>query len=107
MYNTDLKNSFSRNYKRSISIDGKIYPSIEEATRSPDVTAAGTVIRRRLKDPEWPTYTEVEYTFFQYSIDGKLFNNYKEIIAASLANNDGTIRRRLRSKNFPNWVKIS
>ena len=71
------------------------------------MTAAGTVIRRRLKDPEWPRYTEVEYTYFQYSIDGKLFNNYKEIIAAGLANNDGTIRRRLRSKNLPNWVKIS
>ena len=83
------------------------------------MTAAGTVIRRRLKDPEWPTYTEVEYTYFQYSSDGKLFNNYKEIIAAGLANNDAgttfrlplkggrTIRRRLRSKNFPNWAKIS
>ena len=99
--------SNQRNSVPAISIDGKIYPSIEEATRSPDVTAAGTVICRRLKDPEWPTYTEVEYTYFQYSIDGKLFNSYKEIIAAGLANNDGTIRRRLRSKNFPNWVKIS
>ena len=107
VYNIDLKSSFTWNYKRSISIDGKIYPTIEEATRSPDVTAAGTVIRRRLKDPEWPTYMEVEYTYFQYSIDGKLFNSYKEIIAAGLANTDGTIRRRLRSKNFPNWVKIS
>lgn len=107
VYNSDLKGSFHKNYKRSIQIDGKIYPSIEEATRSPDVTASGTVIRRRLKDLEWPRYTEVERTYAQYSIDGVLFDSYKEIIAAGLANNDDTIRRRIRNENFPTWIKLS
>ena len=53
VYNTDLNAPFSRNYKRSISIDGKI------------------------------------------------FNNYKEIIAAGLANNDGTPKEATKIKKFP------
>lgn len=109
VYNIDLSASFRRNYKRSISIDGKLYESIEAAAKSSEVGASGTVIRRRLYDDAWPTYKEVGHTYATYSVEGQIFKSYAEIIAKGLANNDGTIRRRIRStkEEWAYWIKIS
>ncbi len=96
MYTTDRAAKFERNFKRSIKIDGVVYPSVEEASR--EIKTAQTVIRRRLVDDKCATWQESEHTTMHYSIDGQLFDTFQDILDAGLASNRKQIRDRLRTK---------
>lgn len=108
VYNIDPKVAFEKNYKRSVSIDGIIYESIDDAVKKSNGVLSGTSIRRRLSDPDYPDYIEIARNSPTYSVQGILYTSYKEIIAAGLAANDGTVRRRLRNKNekWSDWFII-
>ena len=79
MYNIDPKVAFEKNYKRSVSIDGVIYESIDNAVRKSNGVLSGTSIRSRLNDTDYPDYIEIARNSPTYSVNGIVYTSYNEI----------------------------
>ena len=103
LYNTDRAAFFTGNYRREIEIDGKRYKTIAETKKTlPDVPVSETTIRRRLDDPKYPTYKEIQLSFNGYSINGEHFETLNDIVEAGFATNRQTVMRR-RNSTHPKW----
>ena len=98
-----------KNYRsHPITIHGKKYRTYEEAGKEYGVTKE--MIRLRLADPKHPEYKSPKYPKKgpkfpdnKFTVYGKVYNTYREAaeeIGVCLA----TIRYRLTSDNFPDYV---
>nr|YP_009106144.1 putative GIY-YIG homing endonuclease [Paradoxia multiseta]AIT94984.1 putative GIY-YIG homing endonuclease [Paradoxia multiseta] len=105
VYNTDRIATFTHNYRRLIEIDGKVYASVIAAQKG--VGVSETTIQRRLRDSKYPTWRELDRIKSGYTkvcIEGQEFKSIEAVVKAGLANNRGTVTRRLNSSG-PKWRK--
>jgi hypothetical protein len=109
VYNTDRIATFTKNYRRLIEIDNKVYDSI--ATAQKEVGVSETTIRRRLRDPNYSTWKEldrVEHGYRKVSIEGQEFESINAAVEAGLAKDRFTVMRRLKStqNKWKDWVQL-
>jgi hypothetical protein len=109
LYNTDRIATFTKNYRRLIEIDNKVYDSVAAAQK--EVGVSETTIRRRLRDPKYSTWKEldrIEHGYTKVSIEGQKFESINAIVEAGLAKDRFTVMRRLKStrNKWKNWVQL-
>jgi hypothetical protein len=109
VYNTDRIAAFTKNSRRVIEIDNKVYESV--ATAQKEVGVSETTIRRRLRDPKYPTWKDldrVEHGYTKVCIKGQEFESINAVVEAGLANNRHTVMRRLKSTRhkWRDWVQL-
>ena len=109
VYNTNRTATFTHNYRRLIEIDGKVYDSVIAAHK--EVGVSETTIQRRLRDPKYPTWREldrIKHGYTKVCIEGQEFESIEAVVKAGLANNRGTVMRRLNASGpkWRNWVRL-
>lgn len=109
VYNTDRTATFTRNYRRLIEVDNKIYESVALAQK--EVGVSETTVRRRLRDPKYPTWKEldrIEHGYTKVCIKGQEFESINAAVEAGLAKDRFTVMRRLKStKNeWKDWIQL-
>jgi hypothetical protein len=109
VYNTDRIATFTQNYRRLIEIDIKVYDSVAAAQK--EVGVSETTIRRRLRDPKYPTWKEldkVEHGYTKVCIEGQEFESINAVVKPGLAKDRFTVMRRLEStqNRWRNWVQL-
>jgi hypothetical protein len=109
VYNTDRIATFTKNYRRVLEIDNKVYESV--ATAQKEVGVSETTIRRRLRDPKYSTWKEldrVEHGYTKVCIEGQEFESINAVVEAGLAKDRFTVIRRLQSTRhkWKNWVRL-
>nr|YP_009104957.1 putative GIY-YIG homing endonuclease [Watanabea reniformis]AIT93630.1 putative GIY-YIG homing endonuclease [Watanabea reniformis] len=102
LYNINKSTSFTRHYQRKIEIDGKIYSTITEAAKDPNLGISETTIRRRLRDANFVNYKDLKYSSFIYRIRNKLYKTLDEAKKDNVGGNRQTIKRRVDSMD-PKW----
>ena len=107
LYNTDRIATFTKNYRRSIEIDNKVYDSVAAAQKEVDVSE--TTIRRRLRDPKHSTWKEIDkirYGYRKVCIEGQEFESINAVVKAGLCKERFTVMRRLKSTYYK-WVYLT
>ncbi len=109
LYNTDRIATFTRNYRRLIEVDNKVYESIALAQK--EVGVSETTIRRRLRDPKYPTWKEldrIKHGYTKVCIEGQEFESIEAAVEAGLAKNRFIVMRRLKSpiNKWKDWIQL-
>jgi hypothetical protein len=81
------------------------------ATAQKEVGVSETTIRRRLRDPNYSTWKEldrVEHGYRKVSIEGQEFESINAAVEAGLAKDRFTVMRRLKStqNKWKDWVQL-
>jgi len=110
VYNTDRIATFTKNYRRLIEIHNKVYDSVAAAQK--EVGVSETTIRRRLRDPKYPTWKEldkVKHGYTKVCIEGQDFESINAVVEAGLAKDRFTVMRRLKTtqNKWKNWISLS
>ena len=110
LYNTDRIATFTKNYRRSIEIDNKVYDSVAAAQK--EVSVSETTIRRRLRDPKYSTWKEIDkikHGYRKVCIEGQEFESINAVVKAGLCKERFTVMRRLKSTYYKwkDWVYLT
>lgn len=93
-----------------IEIHNKVYDSVAAAQK--EVGVSETTIRRRLRDPKYPTWKEldkVKHGYTKVCIEGQDFESINAVVEAGLAKDRFTVMRRLKTtqNKWKNWISLS
>lgn len=107
VYNTYLSETPKINKRRQIQINEKQYQSIAEAAKK--VLLSETTIQRRLRDPNYPDYKQLETIKYGYTtvcIGTQQFESISQVVSKGLAKDRFQVYRRInsKSKKWTNWA---
>ncbi len=109
LYNIDRSVFFSVKYQRKVEINGKCYKTVAETGKDKTLGAPESTIKRRITSLKFPNYKEIKRFFGGYSIDGKFYAKFDDIVKAGLANDRQVVLRRIKSPKlkWKDWKKLS